>query len=150
MPRSPRLQEQWALLERQEYHRAFEGTFALRRQLRGADLHDAYKLLGMACHRQRQYHQAVLWFRKACQGSDDSADWYDLAASATMQGDVELGAEAFEQVSEGAKPDEIDGSGSDGLAAQAVIGASIQSLEATSVVQVDTTSWNGAYGNTTL
>jgi predicted dehydrogenase len=56
----------------------------------------------------------------------------------------------LEQLAEGAAPDEIDGSGADGLAAQAVIDAAIRSLETGSVVQVDPTSWNGAYGNTAL
>ena len=98
MPRSPELQEQWALLDSQEYRRAFEDTFALRRELQGADLHDAHKLMGLACYRQRWYRQATLWFKKACQGSDEAGDWCNLATSATMQGNGELGAEAFEQV----------------------------------------------------
>jgi len=98
MPRSPKLQEQWTLLERQEYQRAFEGAFAMRHELQGAALHDAYELMGLACYRQQQYHHASRWFKKACQGSDDATDWYNLAASATMQGNVTLGAEAFEQV----------------------------------------------------
>jgi predicted dehydrogenase len=41
-----------------------------------------------------------------------------------------------EQVSQGAGPDEIDGSGADGLAAQRVIAAAIESLETESVVRV--------------
>lgn len=40
------------------------------------------------------------------------------------------------QVSEGARPEEIDGSGADGLAAQKVIAAAIQSLETGQVVEV--------------
>jgi len=47
-----------------------------------------------------------------------------------------------EQVAEGAKPDEIDGSGADGLAAQKVLSAAIVSLETDSVVVVDeVTDW---------
>jgi len=42
----------------------------------------------------------------------------------------------LEQVSGGARPDEIDGSGEDGLAAQKVIAAAIESLESESVVRV--------------
>ena len=42
----------------------------------------------------------------------------------------------LEQVSEGADPDEIDGSGADGLAAQKVLAAAIESLETESVVYV--------------
>ena len=56
----------------------------------------------------------------------------------------------LEQLAEGAKPEEIDGSGGDGLAAQAVIDANIRSLETGTVVNVDPTSWNGAYGNDRL
>ncbi|MDH7482011.1 MAG: Gfo/Idh/MocA family oxidoreductase [Armatimonadota bacterium] len=42
----------------------------------------------------------------------------------------------LQQVSEGASPDEIDGSGADGLAAQRVIHAAIRSLETGCVVEV--------------
>ncbi|MCX7048900.1 MAG: Gfo/Idh/MocA family oxidoreductase [Candidatus Sumerlaeota bacterium] len=42
----------------------------------------------------------------------------------------------LEQISQGAKPDEIDGSGTDGLAAQKVIQAAIESLESESVVRL--------------
>ena len=42
----------------------------------------------------------------------------------------------LQQVSEGAKPDEIDGSGADGLAVQKVLAAAIQSLNDESVVYV--------------
>jgi predicted dehydrogenase len=43
----------------------------------------------------------------------------------------------LEQVSEGAKPEEIDGSGAEGLAAQEVIQAAIESLNTGTVVQVE-------------
>jgi len=42
----------------------------------------------------------------------------------------------LEQVSGGAKPEEIDGSGADGLAAQKVIAAAIESLENETIVRV--------------
>lgn len=42
-----------------------------------------------------------------------------------------------EQVSEGAAPDEIDGSGADGLAAQKVLAAAIESLETERVVYIE-------------
>ena len=42
----------------------------------------------------------------------------------------------LEQVSEGAAPEQIDGSGADGLAAQRVLAAAIESLEKGTVVQV--------------
>jgi predicted dehydrogenase len=42
----------------------------------------------------------------------------------------------LEQVSAGVRPDEIDGSGTDGLAAQRVIAAAIESLESDTVVEV--------------
>ncbi|MDO8586759.1 MAG: Gfo/Idh/MocA family oxidoreductase [Armatimonadota bacterium] len=41
------------------------------------------------------------------------------------------------QIAEGARPEEIDGSGADGLAAQKVIAAAIESLETGRVVQVE-------------
>ncbi len=43
----------------------------------------------------------------------------------------------LEQVAEGASPGEIDGSGEDGLAAQKVLAAAIESLETESVVRMD-------------
>jgi len=42
----------------------------------------------------------------------------------------------LKQISEGASPEEIDGSGADGLAAQKVIAAAIESLETGRVVEV--------------
>ncbi len=42
----------------------------------------------------------------------------------------------LEQLTEGASPDEIDGSGADGLAAQCVLAAAIESIETGNVVQV--------------
>ncbi len=42
----------------------------------------------------------------------------------------------LEQIMEGAKPEEIDGSGAEGLAAQKVLAAAIESLESGTVVQV--------------
>jgi hypothetical protein len=41
-----------------------------------------------------------------------------------------------EQVDDGAAPDEIDGSGADGLAAQKVLQAAIDSLETETVVTI--------------
>jgi predicted dehydrogenase len=43
----------------------------------------------------------------------------------------------LKQISEGVSPDEIDGSGADGLAAQAVIHAAIESLNSGQIVDVD-------------
>ena len=42
-----------------------------------------------------------------------------------------------EQLNEGARPDEIDGSGADGLAAQKVLAAAIESIKTESVVHVE-------------
>jgi len=42
----------------------------------------------------------------------------------------------LEQVSDGAKPEEIDGSGADGLAAQRVLAAAIESLENETIVRI--------------
>ncbi|MHB8995952.1 MAG: Gfo/Idh/MocA family protein [Armatimonadota bacterium] len=42
-----------------------------------------------------------------------------------------------EQVDEGCKPEEIDGSGADGLSAQKVLAAAIESLETETVVRID-------------
>jgi predicted dehydrogenase len=41
-----------------------------------------------------------------------------------------------EQLEEGARPDEIDGSGADGLAAQTVLAAAIESVQTETVVRV--------------
>jgi tetratricopeptide (TPR) repeat protein len=98
MPRSEALQRQWALYDNKQYGRAFAETMSLLEKLSGADLRDAQRLLGLASLRQRQYPQASLWLKKACQGSDDSSDWLELATSAALQGHLQLSAEAFEQV----------------------------------------------------
>ncbi len=98
MARSQQLQELWALLDEQEYQRVLEQTQDLLATLQGPLLREAYKLMGLACFRQRKYREASVWFREACQGSDDSGDWFNLAVSATMQGEIEQGAQAFEQV----------------------------------------------------
>ena len=42
-----------------------------------------------------------------------------------------------DQLNEGAAPDEIDGSGADGLAAQKVLAAAIESVKTESVVYVE-------------
>lgn len=98
MPRSEALLRQWTLYENKQYERAFEETLSLLEKLSGADLRDAQRLLGLTSLRQRQYPQASLWLKKACQGSDDSADWLNLASSAALQGHRQLSAEAFEQL----------------------------------------------------
>jgi len=41
-----------------------------------------------------------------------------------------------QQVSEGCKPEDVEGSGADGLAAQKVLAAAIESVKTESVVQV--------------
>lgn len=43
----------------------------------------------------------------------------------------------LQQLTDGVSPDEVDGSGADGLAAQRVIGAAIESLDSGEVVEVD-------------
>lgn len=98
MPRSEALQRQWAFYDNKQYERAFQETLSLLEKLGGADLRDGQRLLGLASLRQRQYPQATLWLKKACQGSDRSADWLNLATSAALQGHLSLSAEAFEQV----------------------------------------------------
>ncbi|MBM4430945.1 MAG: hypothetical protein FJ026_11455 [Chloroflexi bacterium] len=95
---SPRLANQWLLLEQHEYGQAFRETSALLDSLQGPDLRDAQRLLGWVCYRQQQYGQAILWFRKACQGSDESGDWLNLAVAAARQGNQELAEQAIEQV----------------------------------------------------
>jgi len=98
MVRSPQLEKEWALFDQQEYQRAFEEAHALLERLQGPDLRDAHRLMGLACYCQREYGQASFWFKKACQGSDEASDWFNLAVSTTMQGDSESGVQAFEQV----------------------------------------------------
>lgn len=52
----------------------------------------------------------------------------------------------LQQVTDGARPDEIDGSGEDGLAAQRVIAAAIESLDTGKVVKVHSLSPGGRGG----
>lgn len=96
--RTLQLNRQWALFDRQEYERALQDTQAVLANLQGGDLQDAHRLLGLCYHFQGQYGQAVHWLQKAVQGSEDSKDWLNLALAATMNGDLELGEQAFEQV----------------------------------------------------
>jgi tetratricopeptide (TPR) repeat protein len=96
--RSPQLQKEWTLFDKQEYERAFEQARSALDGLAGPDLRDAYRLLGMACHHQKRHGEATFWFTRACQASDDAGDWLNLAVSATMQGDMELSSQAIEQV----------------------------------------------------
>jgi tetratricopeptide (TPR) repeat protein len=98
MPRSETLQSQWALYDNKEYDQAVKETEAVVDGLQGAELREAQRLLGLACLRQQEYHQALEWFQKACQGSENADDWLNLAISAALEGQHELGAESFEQV----------------------------------------------------
>ncbi len=98
MARSEVLERQWALYYDKEYALAFEETLAFVDKLQGSDLRDAQRLLGLACLRQQQYTQASLWFKKACQGSENAGDWLNLATSSALHSDMELSAQAFEQV----------------------------------------------------
>lgn len=97
MTRALQLQKQWALFDRQEFERAFAETHAVLSRLQGEDLRDAQRLMGLCCYLQQQYSVATFWFKKACQGSEQSSDWLNLALAATLHGDLELGAQAFEQ-----------------------------------------------------
>jgi tetratricopeptide (TPR) repeat protein len=96
--RSPRLRRQWKLYDDQEYQRAFDETRALLVRLAGEDRRDAWRLLGLCCQRLKQYREAAEWFRRACEGSDEANDWLNVAVVHVQQGEVESGAEAFEQV----------------------------------------------------
>lgn len=98
MPRSPLLEKPWALFEQQRYQEAFDIVHAMLNSLQGEDLRDAQRLLGLSCYHQHQYERAVFWLTEACCGSEHAHDWLNLALAATMQGNVELGAQAFEQV----------------------------------------------------
>lgn len=98
MPREEALQRQWELYDTKQYESAFAETLLLAEELSGADLRDAQRLLGLTSLQQHQYPQASLWLKKACQGSDDSSDWLNLATSAALQGRRQLSVDAFEQV----------------------------------------------------
>ncbi len=98
MIRSPQLRRQWKLYDEQEYQRAFEEARTLLVRLAGEDRRDAWRLLGLCCQRQKQYREAAEWFRKACEGSDQANDWLNVALADVQQGQIETGAEAFEQV----------------------------------------------------
>lgn len=96
--RSTLLEKQWALFDAGDYGQAFDQTRALLVRLPPAERRDAHRLLGLARYRQGQYLEAVHWFREACEGSDVADDWCRLAMAATLKGDAELAAAAFEQV----------------------------------------------------
>jgi tetratricopeptide (TPR) repeat protein len=97
VPRSPLLAQAWALFEQGQYEEAFQMAQALLGGLQGEDRRDAQRLMGLARYHQRQYERASFWLREACKGSEQAQDWLHLALAATMQGDHDLGEQAFEQ-----------------------------------------------------
>jgi len=98
MPRAEILAPHWRQLDAGEPQQAFEGAHALVDQLQGAERHDGLRLMGLALYYQLDYGRAAYWFNEGCQGSEEASDWYHLALAATMDGDLERGVAAFEQV----------------------------------------------------
>ena len=90
--------KQWALFDGGDYRRAFDQTRMLLIRLPLADRCDAHRLLGLVRVHERQYLEALHWFREACEGSDLADDWCNLAVAAAMHGDLPLATAAFEQV----------------------------------------------------
>ena len=97
MGRSPSLAKQWALYDGQEFERAWRETHSILDGLGREDRRDAQRLIGLCWYRQHHYDDAEHWLQWACQGSADSNDWLWLALAATRRGNMEQGAQAFEQ-----------------------------------------------------
>lgn len=97
MAHSVLLLKQWEWFEEQEYRRALEETQKVLPQLKGDDLKDAQRLLGLCCQHEGQYSQASHWFKMVCQGSAESGDWLNQAVAAARQHHLAEAQEAFEQ-----------------------------------------------------
>ncbi len=98
MRRSPQLARQWTLYDRDEHDRAQQQARTLLPRLRGGERQEAYRLIGLCCHRQQKHGEAVDWLKRACEGSEDSQVWLELALAALKAGDRTLSGEALEQV----------------------------------------------------
>ena len=69
--------------------------------------------------------EKIVYTNPTCGGMGDFTDTFNTRLARFVQ-----------QLNEGAKPDEIDGSGADGLAAQKVLAAAIESIKTESIVKV--------------
>lgn len=98
MRRSLHLAAQWTLYDRDEHERALQQARMLLPRLRGAERQEAYRLIGLCYDRQRVHKEALHWLQRACEGSDDSQVWLELALAALRAGERTLSQEAFEQV----------------------------------------------------
>lgn len=61
---------------------------------------EAYKLAGLAYFRSQRYEQATLHFQTVARSSTDATDWFNVVTSATLAGDFETGADAFDKALE--------------------------------------------------
>ena len=95
---SPRLRRQWQLFEQRQYRTALAQAMLMIEYLQGADLRDGLHLIGMTHYRLGQYDQSADWLGRACHGSEESADWLNLAVAAVLAGRVDQSEDAFAQV----------------------------------------------------
>ena len=98
MRRSPQLARQWKLYDQDAHERALQQARALLPRLHGPERREAQRLIGLCHLRQNKGDEAVDWLKRACEGSDNSQLWLELALAALKAGDRELSEEAFEQV----------------------------------------------------
>jgi hypothetical protein len=57
---------------------------------------DARKLLALVLFRRAEYGPAAKAFREIADGRGEANDWFNLMTSSTLSGDVETGAQAYE------------------------------------------------------
>jgi tetratricopeptide (TPR) repeat protein len=61
---------------------------------------EANKLAGLAYFRSQRYEQATPHFQTVARSSTDVADWFNVVTSATLAGDFQTGADAFDKALE--------------------------------------------------
>jgi len=95
---SPQLARQWALYDHDEHDRALQQARTLLPRLHGAERQEACRLIGLCYDRKKEHTEALHWLQSACQGSEDSQVWLELALAALRAGERKLSEQALEQV----------------------------------------------------
>ena len=98
MRRSPQLARQWTLYDRDEHDRALQQARTLLPRLRGAERQEACRLIGLCYDRKKEHREALHWLQLACQGSEDSQVWLEVALAALRADERQLSQQALEQV----------------------------------------------------
>jgi len=96
--RSPQLARQWTLYDRDEHDRALQQARTLLPRLRGAERQEACRLIGLCYDRKKEHREALHWLQLACQGSEDSQVWLEVALAALRADERQLSQQALEQV----------------------------------------------------